>query len=157
MVYTLIKVNITRACTHAGSHSRCVCVCGLPAVLITAVCQAEQGQQIWNMCYVTPLSKEGGSDPALGRTGPFKTDERRRQKFCEITSISQIDVCRFHCQGANTSELQRTSDPHFPISSLSFGHQTLIVTYLLIGVEIEGGAVVAHGPKITLITINNSA
>lgn len=111
MVYTFIKVNITRACTHAGSHSRCVR--GLSAVLITAVCQAEQGQQIWNMCYVTPLSKEGGSDPALGRTGPFKTDEGRRQKFCEITSISQIGVCRFRCQGANTSELQRTSDPHF--------------------------------------------
>lgn len=130
MVYTLIKVNITRACTHAGSHSQCVC--GLSAVLITAVCQAEQGQQIWNMCYVTPLSKEGGSDPALDRTGPFKTDEGRRQKFCEITSISQIDVCRLHCQGANTSELQRTSDPHFPSSSLSSGRRTLIFTYLLI-------------------------
>lgn len=101
MVYTFMKVNIGRACTRAGSRS--TCVCGPSVVLITAVCQAEQGQPIWNVCYVTLLSKEGRSEPALVRTSPFKTDEGRRQKFCEITPIAGIDVCRFQCHGANTS------------------------------------------------------
>lgn len=92
------------------------------------------------LCHRDALSNEDGFDPASGHTRQFKANEVWHQKSCEIVSISQAVVC--------------PSAPAFLenkfTSQLAFKN-----IYMLIWVEIDGAAQVAHGPKITLV-INNS-
>lgn len=106
------------ACTHTRKLSLSVrlwTVSGLNCCCVPG--RAGTADLEHGLCH-TPLAKEGRCDPARGgggRTGTFKTDEGRRQKFCEITSMSLIVICRFHYWGGNTSDFQgKIQWPTFP-------------------------------------------
>lgn len=85
-----LHINLGKysACTHTRARKLLLSVrlwtvsglngCCVPGGAGTADLEHE-------LCH-TPLAKEG----------TFKTDDGRWQIFCEITSISLIDVCRFH-------------------------------------------------------------